>query len=345
MQDEQDEGLPGQDSFIDVVCNMVGILIILVMIVGVRASSAVSNPVVPVSTADVETPADQGLVKLLEQTRSEIIDAQQQVERAAKDIVDLAAQAAVTDSRRQELTLVKATVEQAIQDRRAKLDDETRRQFDVQRKIAEAEIKLHQLQQEQIAAVAESSEVQEIECVPTPLAREVTGETIHLRLKHGLLAVVPVDQLLAEVERRGAHYLRNNLKERNQAQDVFGPIDGFRMRLSVERQATPAIPGSAPPGAPVHAEVVLQGVFTPTSDQMGQSVEQAMLPTSPFMHELRAKRAASPAVVVWAYPDSYAELGTIKRAMWDAGVPLAIRPLPNDQPIIFSTLGTRAAAQ
>ena len=37
-QHDDDDSMPGQDSFIDVVCNMVGILIDLVMIVGVRAS-------------------------------------------------------------------------------------------------------------------------------------------------------------------------------------------------------------------------------------------------------------------------------------------------------------------
>ena len=37
-QHDDDDSMPGQDSFIDVVCNMVGILIVLVMIVGVRAS-------------------------------------------------------------------------------------------------------------------------------------------------------------------------------------------------------------------------------------------------------------------------------------------------------------------
>ncbi|RIK75565.1 MAG: hypothetical protein DCC67_15135 [Planctomycetota bacterium] len=50
MHDESDEGMAGQDSFIDVVCNMVGILIVLVMIVGVRATrSATASPTPPIA--------------------------------------------------------------------------------------------------------------------------------------------------------------------------------------------------------------------------------------------------------------------------------------------------------
>jgi hypothetical protein len=48
---------------------------------------------------------------------------------------------------------------------------------------------------------------------------------------------------------------------------------------------------------------------------------------------------------VWVYPDSYGELRTLKKAMWEAGVPLAVRPLAKGQPIIFSTLGSKSAAQ
>ncbi|MCC6492562.1 MAG: hypothetical protein IT424_06030 [Pirellulales bacterium] len=345
MDDDSNDGLPGQDSFIDVVCNMVGILIILVMIVGVRASRAVTAPPDAAAAPHAAAPADEATRRQIEQEASAVAVVEREIEQAARDVVDLAAQGTLADARRQQLTLVKATVEQAIDQRRSQLDDQGRRQFDVQRDIAAAEIKLHELEQQRMAALAEPTEVEQIQCVPTPLARTVTGEEIHVRLKHGLLAVVPVDALLAEIERRGAHYIRNNLKERNQAEDVFGPIDGFRMRLSVERLESADLPGTAPTAVAQRTQLALQGVFLPTGDRLGQAVEQALLPGSPLMAAIRAKRSASPAVVVWVYPDSYSELRTIKRAMWDAGMPLAIRPLTASQPIIFSTAGTRAAAQ
>jgi hypothetical protein len=156
--------------------------------------------------------------------------------------------------------------------------------------------------------------------------------------------VVPVDALLEEVHRRGGDYLRNGLRQRDEAVDVFGPIDGFRMQLSVEKFTT-SLPGESLLTSPQRSTVLLQGVFMPTSDDIGQTLEQALLPASPFMQALRARRASSPTVTAWVYPDSYAELRTLKRALWEAGVPLAVRPLANGQPIIFSTAGTKSAAQ
>jgi hypothetical protein len=344
MHDEAEDSMAGQDSFIDVVCNMVGILIVLVMIVGIRSSRSQTQPV-ELATADTSALADEQALQRLSDAADELAEAQRDIESAVNDLADLTANAAITDARRQRLSLVKATVEQAIEERRAKLDKDSQGKFDVQRDLADAEIKLHQLQQQRISLLAQSDQVEEVECIPTPLARTVTGEEIHVRLKHKQLAVVPVDALLSEIERRGADHLRNNLRERGEAEDVFGPVDGFRMRLAVVRIASSTLPGAAPPVGPERPQVVLQGVFMPTSDHLGQPVEQSLLPTSPFMQAIRAKRANAPAVVVWVYPDSYAELRSIKRAMWDAGIPLAIRPLSTGQPIIFSSLGTKAAAQ
>ena len=214
----------------------------------------------------------------------------------------------------------------------------------MQREIAEAQIRLNALTQEQLSLLSSPEEVEEIECVPTPLAKTVTGDEIHVRLRHGQLAIVPVDELLAEVERRGASYIRGGLEQRNQAQDVYGPIDGFRLRLSVQRVEESPQPGALP-GTPRRAALVLQGVFTPTADDLGLTLEQALLPSSPLSQRLRARRSAVGAVTVWVYPDSYAELRSLKKAMWEAGVPLAVRPLADNQPIIFSTLGSKSAAQ
>jgi hypothetical protein len=341
---EDDDSLPGQDSFIDVVCNMVGILIVLVMIVGVRASAGDPEPAVAVRPASVvQNPADTATLDELEKTIRAGNDAARDIERAVGKIADLTVQSALVEARRQQLSVVLAAVQRDIAERRAKLDGDGQRQFDVQREIAAAEIRLHELTQEQVGLLAQSTKVEEIECVPTPLAKTVDGEEIHVRLKHGQLAVVPSEALLAEVGRRGADHLRTGLRERNEAEDVFGPIDGFRMRLSIERFAV-SMPGE-PLNSPQRTAVILQGVFLPTSDDIGQSVEQSLLPGSAFMRALRAKRSSAPAVTVWVYPDSYNELRTIKRAMWEAGIPLAVRPLADGQPIVFSTAGSKSAAQ
>jgi hypothetical protein len=342
---EEDDALPGQDSFIDVVCNMVGILIVLVMIVGVKASAGDSEQPVSATAASMKTSgADTSTVAKLRATAHAALEAQEEIETSIGKIKDLAVQSALVEARREQLAMVKEAVEKEIAERRSKLDEKGQQQFDVQREIAAAEIKLHQMTQEQVSLLSQKPDVQQIECVPTPLAKTVNGEEIHARLRRGQLAVVPAEELFAEVGRRGADHLRNGLRDRNGAEDVFGPIDGFRMRLSVERFDS-SLPSASPLAESRRPTVIMQGVFLPISENIGQPVEQALLPDSPFMRALRAKRTSAPAVTIWVYPDSYNELRTLKRAMWEAGVPMAVRPLAAGQPIIFSTAGTKSAAQ
>jgi hypothetical protein len=345
---EDDDAMPGQDSFIDVVCNMVGILIVLVMIVGVRATGADSEPqstASPIRAAAGYKPADADAVSELSDRQRQALRAQREIEDAVQRLADLGAQSTLVDARRQQLSLVKAAVEQDVQQRRSKLTAEEQRQFDVQRQIAEAEVKLHQLTQEQISLVAASTVIEEIECVPTPIAREVTGESVHIQLRNGLLAVLPTDELLAEVHRRGFDYLRGGLNHRNYAEEMFGPIDGFRMRVLVARREEQRIPGAPMEPDDDRPGLFLKFNFFPTSDDLGQPIEQALLPDSKFMLTLRSAKTAAPSVVAWVYGDSYAELRTLKRAMWKVGTPLAVNPMVEGYPIGFVSGGSRVVAQ
>jgi hypothetical protein len=347
-EEEDDDSMPGQDSFVDVICNMVGILITLVVVVGIRVSQVVIEPPTEVTPVVAQTTVSPERIAEL---KSELTDAirarraaEDEIETAILQARDMRANAELVEIRREQLTLVRAQVEQSIAERRAELDADAQKQFDAQRQIAEAQIKLHALTQEQVSLVSMPENVEEIETVPTPLAKTVTGDEIHVRLKQSQLAVIPVDALLGEVEARGGSYLRGGLAQRNEASDTYGPIDGFRLRLSVQRYEEEP-PAGMPQGSPKRTAVVLQGVFLPTADDVGIPVDQALLPTSAFSSALRSRRSAVGAVTVWVYPDSYGELRTLKKAMWEAGVPLAVRPLAKGQPIIFSTLGSKSAAQ
>jgi hypothetical protein len=316
---------------------MVGILIVLVMIVGVRASSADAPPEPRAAAAAPTASKDaDSLQAELEAAYQRALGAHEEINKAADQIGDMTVQRAVIESRREQLSLVRAAVERDIEERRSKLDESGQRQFDVQREIAEIEIQLHKLTQEQVSLSGQTAEAEVIECVPTPLAKTVDGDGIHVRLKHGQLALVPANELLAEIHRRGSDHLRNGLSSRNRGEDVFGPINGFRMRFSVEKFDEPAPEASDP------ANIVLQCVFMPMTDDIGQPVEQALLPGSPLMTALRAKPSS---VTVWLYSDSFEDLRAVKQLMWDQGIPLAVRPLTGNRPIIFSTSGTRSVAQ
>jgi hypothetical protein len=243
-----------------------------------------------------------------------------------------------------ELNVVLAQVEENIEQRRNQLDEATRASFDVQREIGEARIKLNELTQEQLALLDAPTEVEELESVPTPLARTVTGDEVHVRLRGRWLAVIPVDALLDELRGSSVEYLRTRLSNGGEGVDVFGPIEEFRMRLSLQVEVE-TLPGASHLTTPQRRSLVQVAEFLPTRSDVGLSVEQALLPTSRLMEELRIRRANRPAVVLWAYPDSFGDIRAIKKALWELNVPLAVRPLDADDVITFSTRGSKAQAQ
>jgi hypothetical protein len=356
-QDETEEGLPGQDSFLDIVANMVGILVILVMVVGVRAAqstpapspeAAVSGesatPAETLATGATRSDAEQ-LARELDATVRDLKRSQSEIEQAVVQVVNLRRESELVDARRLELNMVRAQIEQDLSDRRGKLDDVSQSVYDVQREITQTHIKLDELTQEQISYVQQPGEVEEVESVPTPLAQTITGDEIHTRLRGGRLAVIPVDELLDEVRYGpGLDYLRSQVTNGGEGVDVFGPIDGFRMRLSLQVYVE-SLPGASPMLAQQRRSLEQVAEFLPTSSQVGEPIEQALLPDSGFMKAVRRPRSQRPAVVVWIYPDSFGDLRILKRAMWELSIPMAVRPLDADDVITFSTRGTKSQAQ
>ena len=95
-----------------------------------------------------------------------------------------------------------AEAEQQIADRRERLNSQQRRDFDVRRKLAEAQHTLDDLTREQVALLSQEPDVEEIECQPTPLAQTVTGKEVHVLLADDHIAVVPFDALLEQMKCR-----------------------------------------------------------------------------------------------------------------------------------------------
>lgn len=344
-EDEHDDSMPGQDSFIDVICNMVGILIILVMIAGAHAGS---NPLEYFSpdeeakpTAMTEDP------KEIKELRAELTAAQKaalslanKVNTSMSQSGNLRRQALQVEAERQSLETIRAEIEAEIQIRRAKLDAPSKKHFDVKCRVDAAMLKLHELTQAQLA-LTETTEVEERECVPTPMSKSVDEEAIHVRLKHRQLKMVPATALYRLACESGMRSSSRTKGNKQVADQTFGPIDGFKLKVAVEGRNMPSMSGL--PDMLDTSTIVDTFTFFPLSDDIGIPVEQALLPDSEFMKAVKSSRSP---VVVWLYPDSYADVGALKRALWEAGTSVALFPLGSSRdPIRFSTHGRKAYAQ
>ena len=344
-----------QDSFLDVVANVVGVLIILVMLVGMQASRSLF-------LADASPSADSDSARLtsdttgqkpedLEELNSQLDEATRQAKATQRTVKELARrvsrvshEADAHDRQRVKLAMHRALVEEDLQRRRELLDAGSQREFDVQRQLLQSQIKLEELTKEQLSLATSDPEAVEIECVPTPLAKEVDEPSIHLRLRGGLVSIVPVEQLQEEF-RFHSEEIRRRLQSNSKVVETFGPIDGYRAKFTfVKRRAVGSSRGHI---AGQTRENVLETSieFLPTSDDIGQSVERALMPGSALYEYLQSQRRQSPPIDVWLYTDSFDEFRSLKRALWEMGFSLATRPLRMHDTIGASPHGSKSAAQ
>jgi hypothetical protein len=196
-----------QDSFLDVIANLVGVIIILVMLVGAKATRDVMResrlPVdnvtaiesMPHPETETELEVDPNVAREFDDAKEAAIKARQEVEAIATRLVRMKQESAELDAERVTLAMHRSIVEEDMAKRRAKLSSDKQKEFDVQRKIAESQIELDKLMQEQLGLLDGPETVEELESVSTPLAREDDSDAIHLRLKNGLVSIVPFKEL------------------------------------------------------------------------------------------------------------------------------------------------------
>jgi hypothetical protein len=331
--------IPGQDSFLDVITNIVGILILLVLIVGIRTSRSIASAASAAASGDVAEASDE---TNLERAREAAIAKTEGFTDLMGRVRDVESTAAMRDAERNMLTTFVAAAEREIAERRSRLTGEQQREFDLRRKIAEAQQQLDELTVAQVSMVAQESQPEIVEALPTPLAKTVTGEEIHLRLAAGRVAVVPIDKLHEEA----APLLERNvwrLREYGEMEGTIGPIDGFRMRYQVRLEQV-AVPTRA--GYAMTQPVVDQRYeYVPEVPDIGEQIDDALLPTSSLRQTLKSKTTRNTTVTIWTYPDSFADFRRLKKALFDLGFAAAGRPLPTGQEIAASPSGTKSAAQ
>lgn len=118
---------PGQDSFLDIVANLVGILIILIMVIGARATDAMVE-VVPADQQELdEPPVDVDAAKAAAQAvEQDIRDLDLKIKRQDLEI-------AFRRKERDKFLQLATALEESLQQRRGQLSEEQQRQLKADR--------------------------------------------------------------------------------------------------------------------------------------------------------------------------------------------------------------------
>ncbi len=335
---QQTDDMPGHDSFLDIVANIVGILIILVLLVGVRVKHAPVTLAIPDPTGD----AAADIAELEEQMA---IEARLKEDMLAADAEagrlrrETAAHAFARDS----LATVAAAAEARINQRRAELDVDTQRDFDLRRQLAESQQKLGLVEQQRAQLENARPPTTVIHNRPTPLSRTVEGPEVHFQLLHGRIAYVPMDQLVEQLKthaKRQVHRLQGDTR----LTETIGPLDGFQLRYTLIRsdiQPEKALEL----GYSGYMVRLARFDLVPTDPHLGEAVEAALQPDSDFRRRLGKHRPDRTTATVWVYPDSFTKFRRIREELYQIGFQVAARPLPEGELIGGSPEGSRSAAQ
>jgi hypothetical protein len=327
---------PGQDSFLDIVANLIGILIILVMVIGVRAKDAILEAA-HVADRVPESPAPdvEGAAAAASAVEADIfaIDAKIkwqefniEYRRSERDRVHLLVQAA----------------EEELADRRSHLDEAQRNQFDVRKDIAASESELSKLVNQVASLKSAAAPVAVIDHLPTPMARTVFGRELHLSLSRGRLRVIPWDQLVAQLKSDAPRRVQR-LKDRDEITETLGPVGGFWMKYTLVRKRRTV---TTRVGVAVQQGVELDHfVLVPVAEDLGEDLTTALADGSEFRAVLDQHQPETTTLTVWTYPDSFNEFRTLKQSLYARGYLLASRPLPEGFPIGGSPSGMRSSAQ
>ena len=338
----------GSDSFLDVVANVVGILIILMVLAGVRAGKApvkltkapptVSEPAppilaVPTSAADEARAEDRRRELAALQSQSDELQGELNRLRGAAEehetkLSELQSQEAVHRNRAAALG---SNLEQQMTELRAN-------QQQTQELLAAAQavrIRLKKKAAEAAAAEKQPNRVEQLQHHITPVSRVITeNETeLHFRCLGAAVTTVPIDQLVermkAQMERQREVILR--LKKYSGS---VGPVRGWNLNYLIETQQHLGL---------VRASVS-QFELVPESDLDAERAEVALRPDSIFRNELRKAEPGS-TITFWVYPDSYPLFRKLQALAHREGFTVAARPLPEGTPIMGSPHGSRSAAQ
>jgi hypothetical protein len=321
---------PGSDSFLDVTTNIVGILIILVMVVGMRAKSA------PLEEAVHENEIDSSLVKEIDLLAGEAAAVQEDIHRLHRQATAVKQELAMQEAGRNQLGLIVAMAERDLNERKGKLDSRRQRRLEAEFQLAAAQNELDSIEQQIAQARAQQPAAIEVKAFYTPISKTVYGKEIHFQLAGGHVAYIPIEELF-ELAREETRENMTRVADLTNRVMTVGPKQGFEMRYTVDvsvdrRQGQMAIRSK-------EWEVV------PVQSRLGESTEEALKSESNFHRVLSRYSPDDTTVTVWTYPDSFADYRALNEELHRLGYAAAGRPLPKGFPIGGSPHGSKSAAQ
>ena len=340
----------GSDSFLDVLANIVGILIILIVAAAARmgrapvpAGSSQNAPEPAVATSTtlppvVEPEPDEPPPEISEEMRA-----------IAEKMAALEKKSLAADAKLQKLHSDIASAGEGVSDEDRNVAQQSQKVREAQLRIARLEETLGERQQSLTGLLAEFEEAKasrppavEVRHRLAPISQDVSGDEVHFRLSGGRVSVVPLQDLVDRVKRQ-LERQRDWLASRGRHEAIVGPVDGYTMHYLIERKPLSNL-DRARLGYGGYRIGVKHCEILPEPDLLGETAEEALRRGSKFALSVKIAPPRA-AITFWVYPDSFHAFRILQAACQAEGFIVAGRPLPDGQPIGVAEDGSRSAGQ
>ena len=319
------------DSFLDIVASVVGIMIIMVVLIGARLKNTPIDVSIPVDPATVELKNDLAAERAL---RVDLVKTAEETHAFEQEIARRGMQ-------RDLLATMVSAVEHEIQQRQR--DKTERPEFKLINGLSESRRQLDRLVRDREHMEKVAAEPVVVESYPTPISRVVDGPEAHVRIAHDRVAFIPIEPLLKEFQSRAKRQLYR-LEDQPELTDTVGPVDGFRLRYTLERYDIPPETVRETGRGGSYAQLRRWSLI-PTSDELGEPVRLALMEDSDFRRALVKILPGRTTITIWVYPDGFEAFRRIRKELYRLGYTIAARPLPPGASISGSPDGSKSAAQ
>ncbi|MSR30711.1 MAG: hypothetical protein EXR99_04320 [Gemmataceae bacterium] len=337
------------DSFLDVVANVVGIIIRLILVAWVGAKSY----------KGIELPANLSQPPALlgvEESMQPLAQRVGEKEMAAVKWGEISAGLKIK-GQREKLRETDSAFTQMERDLQHLVKEEKSLKMELRNKqelenfqkqnLGKGLEKLTKLEAEYLALKKSRGPVQELR-YQTPVSKTLQSEELLFECRHGRVTAIDIGSMLEEIggQMQG---LGERLRTQWEVEDTSQPHGAFRMRFTVERikTALELSAPNAPPDSRGNFRFALTGWEMQGLDpERGETLEQALQPQAEFMRILNGLDHNNTAITFCVYPDSFPLYRRLRDLTHEKKFVVAGRPLMVEAPIAMSVKkGTASRGQ
>ena len=328
----------GEDSFLDIVANLVGVLIILVVVVGAKAGTRIQEAIVK--------PAEE---RSLSELQNQHEKARRHARNLLKDNYQLEDKIlfeqnlmAERNSNRNQLLVQLVSAKEELDMRKEALNTSQQEALEQVSKLNALKSEYQKLDSEFTALASLASREESIEHFPTPIAKTVFNEEIHFRIREGRITYVPMNELTDRMQDEWKEKAKK-LQAANETVETVGPVGDFRLQYHLRAEDRMV---ATPYGEAKDRFIEFtRFVMVPISDNIGEPVMDALSNGSDFRNWIDLLDPEKTTVSVWVYPDSFAQFNELKQWLYQRRFKTACWPLSKNSPISGGPSGYRSTAQ